>query len=475
MTLQPSANSSLAGYRLVRKLGAGSRADVFLGAAGSGSVVLKVFHPDVTLEDIGTELDALTRLDSPHLVRLVDVASTDDETPVPILERVHRGSIAAFLRDRESLEAGEVVTLLAPLAGLLPGLHRAGVTHGHIGAATVHLGSGGEPVLLGFGHCDLFARDGSIAAIDAEPSARTDRDSLAAFAIALLSRVRNAATESRVVRLIEWIDSTPRDYEFVERLETRLFDFADPVAVRLGRASELASRNDGGIAVPSRIAPLAGTHSAASPTQMPRGLSMPEPPAGMLARLDALLRNNPADALRTRALSVVKGVRKPFWVVAGAVVVALVLAISVIPQSGKPAAAATIPTATAAATATPSAAAPLPADPVQALPLLLAARTTCIRSLSVLCLDGVDDASSSAYAADAALVEQLQGGTEIPKSAIITTLTPTLVETLGNSALVRLSEDSDPALVLMIRTGAGWRIRGYLSGTASTGSPTPAD
>jgi serine/threonine protein kinase len=474
MTSHPTEASTVAGYRLVRKLGIGSRADVFLGSGETGSVVLKVFHPDVAVENIGAELDALTRLDSLHLVRLVDVASTADETPIPILERVHRGSIAALLRDRDSLEAGEVVTLLAPLAGALTGLHRAGVAHGRIGTSTVHLGSGGEPVLLGFGHCELFARDGSIAAIDAEPAAQTDRHALASLAVTLLSRVRDAATENRVVRLIEWIDSAPREYEFVERLEARMFDFADPIAVELRNGMDAAPGSEVGFAVPSRIASpqSAGLAHGSAPKAAPPQTETA--PVGTLVRLEALLSDNPVEVIRGRALSFVKGVRKPFWVVAAGVGVALVLALSLIPSSGKPAAAATIPTATATPTTIPSSAQPLPADPVQALPLLLAARSACIRSLSVLCLDGVDDASSSAYAADAALLEQLQGGTEIPKAAIITTLTPSLVETLGNSALVNLGPNSNPALVLMIRTGAGWRIRGYLSGMASTGSPTPS-
>jgi serine/threonine protein kinase len=459
MTLQQVAGNSLAGYRLVRKLGAGSRADVFLGAGQTGTVALKVFHPDVQHESIGNELDAVGRLDSPHFVRLVDVASTEDETPILILERVQRGSVAALLRDRDALERGEVVTLIAPLAGVLPTLHRLGVGHGRIGASSVHLGAGGEPVLLGFGHCDLFGRDGSIAAVDAEPAAAWDRESLAALTIALLSRVRDAATDTRVVRLIEWIDAAPREYEFVERLESRLFDFAEPVAIDFGPKAPATT------GLPARFG------------MADRVVTLPEPvagqtievAAGLLGRLDTLLRDNPVDLVRTRAFGLARGIRKPFWVAAGAVVLALILALALLPQGSSP--------ESSPAVATPPPVAPtvtepaLPGDPVLALPILLAARTGCIRSLSVLCLDGVDDQSSSAYSADAALIEQLQGGSEIPKSAIITAAGPTLVETLGDSAILSLGPNSNPASVLMIRAEAGWRIRGYLSGIQATRSP----
>jgi hypothetical protein len=459
MTPRETPDNSLAGYRLVRKLGAGSRADVFLGAGQTGTVAIKVFRSDVAAESIGIELDVLVRLDSPHLVRLVDVASTENETPILILDRVQRGSVAAFLRDRDTIERGEVVTLMAPLTSALPGLHGRGVGHGRIGASNVHLGASGEPVLLGFGHCDLFARDGSIAAIDAEPAAARDREALAALSIALLSRVRDAATDAGVIRLIEWIDAASREYEFVERLESQLFDFADPVAIEFG----------------SRAATTTGIPARFGMTD--RIPSLPEPvaapatnlPVGILGRLDALLRDNPADVLRTRAFAFAKGIRKPFWVAAGAVLLALVLALALLPHgsSPQPLPAAATPTSAAPVATTPA----LPDDPRLALPLLLAARTRCIRSLSVLCLDGVDDQSSSAYGADAALIEQLQGGSEIPKSAIIAAVAPSLVETLGDSAILALGPKSNPASVLMIRTEAGWRIRGYLSGVQATGSP----
>ena len=38
----------------------------------------------------------------------------------------------------------------------------------------------------------------------------------------------------------------------------------------------------------------------------------------------------------------------------------------------------------------------------------------------------------------------------------------TLVERLGDSALIDLPEGSDPASILLMRTADGWRIRDYV-------------
>jgi eukaryotic-like serine/threonine-protein kinase len=468
-------DNSLGGFRLLRKVGAGSRADVFLGSSETGAVVLKVFRADVTAASIGTELDALGRLASPHLVRLLDVTSADDDRPILVLDRVRRGSISALVRDRDSLERGEVVTILAPLAAALPGLHRLGIGHGRIGARNLHLGSSGEPVLLGFGHCALFARDGSIAAIDAEPAVASDRDDLASLAVALLSRIRGAATDRRVTELIEWIDAAPREFEFLERLESRLFDLADPLPIELGRRPAEPS------AVPARLGLV--DHSLPSRASSAEEDARVEPARNVLARLDAVLRDNPIDAVKTKVVAAAKGVRKRFWVATGAIVLAFVFAIALLPQNASsptaiPTAMPTGSTATREPVPTPT---PLPNDPVLALPLLLSERGRCIRDRSVLCLDNVDEQSSSAYSDDAALIQQLQGGGELSASSTLTAPAPSLTEQLGDSAILSLGRPggsstsavaAGPASVLMIENQAGWRIRGYLTGVQATGSPS---
>jgi eukaryotic-like serine/threonine-protein kinase len=447
----PASDGRLAGYRLVRKLAVGSRADLYLGVGSAGSVALKLFAPTVTRDSVAAELDALGRLDSPHLVRLRDVSGIADEHPVLVLERIAQGSVAALLASRSSLECGEAVTLLAPVAALVGELHDVGVAHGKLGASAVHLGAQGQPVLLGLGHCELFAAGSSLAVIDRQPGAARDRDALAALTLAVLARVREPA-DNRLRELTTWIESAPRAYEFPGELGERLFSCSEALPVSIGPQRDVAS------VVPARV--VAASSAEAAPDVPATAKELP-------AWVPKLLEQSPVVALRVRAFTLVRGVRPRFWVAVGAVAVALILGIALIPSGN------TAHSARAAAT-TPATPAPvhsvprLPDEPLLASKILIEARTSCFRERSVVCLDGVDESSSEALASDTALIRQVQNGGELPKNTMAGAAELTLVERLGDSALIGLGAESDPASILVIRTKAGWRIRDVLSGAQAT-------
>ena len=466
------APSTLGGYRLVRLLGAGSRADVYLGAGTLGSAAIKVFHPDILPADFGRELDALGRVPRQHCVRLLDIASGPDGLPVPILERVHRGTLAFLLRERENIQPGEAVTLLAPLARTVAALHRSGVAHSRIGAGTVHLGSAGEPVLLGFGHCELFESGSSIAALEANEAVHRDLGDLAALARLVLGATQHTAAGTRVGTMLDWVAAPATSLlpGFAAELEDRLFDLAEPLPISFERAGPAVA------GVPSRLMPVRAsdaTDAGSLASDPDRGLSSPVTETG-LGLFHGMVRNailtSPVEAVRARVLSLVRGVRRPVWAVAGAIAVALTLAIAFVPQGGS--SQATVVRAPAAGNSIAAAPIPtqsaLPDDPVSALKLLLLARAVCIRDRSVLCLDGVDEKSSGAFASDAAIVESIQAGGEVPADAVPAAARPKLIERLGDSALISLGLKSNPASALMFKGEAGWRIRSFLSGKPVT-------
>ena len=467
MTAAPVPDRVLAGYRLVRKLAAGSRADVYLGIGSQGPVALKVFAARTTRDSVGDELDALGRLDSPHLVRLIDVSSADGDLPILVLERVANGSVAGLLGQRGELECGEAVTLLAPMASLVAQLHDAGVAHCNIDARSVHLGSDAKPVLLGLGHCTLFAPGGTLAAIDTEPAAALDRDALAALSIGILHRVRNASVRTR--DLLEWLERAPRAYEFPKELEERLFSCAEPLPIGLAADRRLGSP------APARLVPTEQISVRGLPPvpELVEGPPTRPLPQWVPGWLPGLLLDNPVENLRTRALSVARGVRPRFWLAAGGIVVALLLAITLIPSGGtSPSRAApreTVPLEAVPTTIQPTPT-PLPDDPLLASTILLAARARCTRDLSILCLDSVDEASSAAFASDAALIQRIQNGGEVSKPAIADGARLTLVERLGDTALIGLA--GSPASILVIRSASGWRIRDFLSGAQATSAPS---
>ncbi len=471
----PDATTTIAGYRLVRQLGSGSRADVYLGAGEASSVALKVFREEVPGESIAAEVEALHRVDSPHVTRLLDVGGDDRGRPILALERVQRGSVAAILRERHTFEAGEVVTIVAPIAHELPALHATGVAHRGIHATNLHLGSNGEPVLLGFGHVELFARGASIAALEAHPGATADREALAALTTGLLTAVRTSGPgHDAVAEFTEWLAATPRGVDFAARLEARLFEFADPAPIDLGRERGESPK------LPQRLwatgwpseSDQPGRTDPAMPAPVPGQLA---PPGGLVGILHELLVENPVEVAKRRLAALVKGVRKPVWAMAGAVLLALILVIALLPDGSgtRTPKISTAPSPLSAA-ATPTA---LPDDPARALVILLRERNRCVHTRSVACLADVDEASSGAWDDDSDLIEESEGGSELPKSALITSSAPILTELLGDTAVLRLDPSGvgQPATVLLIKDPAGWRIRSYFSGVPSTGTSSQVD
>ena len=101
-------------------------------------------------------------------------------------------------------------------------------------------------------------------------------------------------------------------------------------------------------------------------------------------------------------------------------------------------------------------------DPLAAAVVLLQVRERCIRDLSAECLDDVDQPGSSAREADRALVAaMLDGAGSGPLPAVEGAA---LAQRWGDSALVTLAPNSEPASVLLVKGEAGWRIRDYLTG-----------
>jgi hypothetical protein len=474
--------STVAGFQLVRRLGGGTRAEVYLGVAPSGTTAaIKLYHPEVGRQSIAQELAALGRISSPYCVRLLDVAEDEAGTPVAVMSRVVAGSVARVLGDRRTIGFGEAVTILAPIAGLLPELHTCGVAHQAISAATVHFGERGEPVLLGLGHSHLFEPNPTPAVLEALDALARDRDRLALLAGFVLDRVE---APNDAGPLLRWLEALPRplSVSFAAELEQRLFDRAGATAVTIPVAGGQEQHSDS--LLPSK-SPGAGNrvHAARGAGLAPRRPRARRPTREWVA---VALGGSPLRALRKGVAEGLRTVRRPVWISAGLVAVALAAVLPLAATGFGGTAADDAPrgnrstdgvqtddratdsahTDDSAAegqggTADPSAGegpSALPDDPVEALPLLLAERTRCIADLSVLCLEAVDQSGSTALVDDRALIEATLAGTAAEYHDVVGT-SPVLRERLGDSALVGVGEQSSPASVLMIRTEAGWRVR----------------
>ena len=431
---------SLGGYRLLRTVGVGPRAEVILAHplrsdADPTPVVIKVYGEAVSEESVLAEIEALSRAAGDHVVRLIDVTSTPRGAPALILARHAAASLARLLGERQGLTAGEAITVLAPLAAALARMHSAGVAHGGIAPGAVLFDAGGSPTLGCFGRATLFAPGLPPAGLETEQGVLADVLAYGSLAAGVLEGAGAAQLAHRArtqlapgARLIAFADE--------------LFDLGEPLPV------DLRSRpQPDPVTLPARVI-------AAAPV-LAGQLDEDEPAPAWRQRLERL-----RDALGR--------VRRPVWVTAGASLAALLLALLLVPESGgaltaDPPAVGLSPSSTAVPPTVVDEAVGGD-DPVAATAVLLAAREECIRELSAECLDGIDQQGSAALAADRELVAAIAEGGGPSSVPRVEAGGVALVQRLGDSALVSLGADSEPASVLLVKGEAGWRIRDYLEG-----------
>lgn len=379
-------SDTLIGYRLVRLIGAGARAEVFLAVPAHEAgepVALKVPLPGTTESSVLVEAEALDRARGDHVVALLDLASGPLGPPVLVLQRLAGPSLAHVLADRGSVSSGEAITVLVPLHGALTRAHDQGVAHGRVGADSVLFAEGGMPVLARFGAAQLGEPGRSEAALEADPAVAADRAAFRALAVLLL---RDHLLD---LDLTEWGD-----------LPALLFSIASAAPVALsGRAVE-----------PFGLAHRSGLRG--------RDIAVPEeiPAVARHPLIESLLTRLPPRWRAGTELVLAHGrtVRRRTWILAAVALGALVTTLLMLPTSDPPVDAEPPLPAEIAPSPTPTSSVLTDDDPVAALVALIERRERCLADRSILCLDAVGQPGSAALADDQALVQALQNGAEIP-------------------------------------------------------------
>jgi eukaryotic-like serine/threonine-protein kinase len=489
--VQDAGVDTIGGYRLVRLLGFGARAEVYLGHAGTSAsgaprvAAVKLYRPGVDRLSVDTELEALGRADSPHLLQLRDVATDRSGMPSAILQRLGADNLAQILVRRDELAAGEAVTILAPLVQAVAELHRVGVAHGAVRMSNVLFDEAGTPVLAGFGAASLIAaypaggeHSLTAAQLSSDGAARADLTDLALLCRRVLDRTRQAGR--RGDELCGFLDAATSDADldaraFPHELAARLFELADPLPVTL-------------TAPPTQSLPADQllSHSSTVPSILGHGKNQGERTGGIASRTvgrhHVRHRRAPDDAGRAAWLRRFRfpriRVRTPFWVAGAVGVAVLVGALALIPSEA-PSRAVDHPVPTPAATSAPAPAGSMPSppggavvgdDPVEATRELLQARAGCLSGRSADCLSGVDQDDSAAMDNDKRLVVSGRATASAAPTAedlLFPIAGATLVERLGDGALVSIvlpGSGTAPVTVLVIRTASGWRIRDVLIG-----------
>ena len=541
-----STAAVISGFRIIRKLGEGPRAEVFLArterdaqpeqaqldaAAIPDTLAIKLYRAGVQQHDWLTEAEALERGAGAHVVGLSDIATALTDRIALVLERLEGASLEILLRDRAGLSVGEAITITAPIVETIARMHAAGVAHGAVNARAVLFSCDGAPVLARFGSAVLVEPEMPRARRAADPRLMRDVSATAVFAASVL---RSVKADREVLAALAWLEQNGHDGtpDVLTELTGRLYDLGEPAPIQFLEEHnfEPASTSDhamwlsaqAGQSVRSERTFQSGPSSG--PPIIPsfgRGLASNDELAGLTAedpegarigtqataafllptwlsgQLDQwlaaggpLARAREAIALRVpaelaerivAARTSLAMVRPRVWLIAAAVVVALITAVNVVPQGAND--------NSATDTAVDGGIRPImgtgdtganepaqisdpkvtrhPAimadDPVAAAIALAGAREQCVRDRSVLCLDGVAQAGSAALSDDQNLIRALQAGAELTASWSRNADGITILERLGDSVLLEVAgQNASVTTILMMKGKSGWRFRDYL-------------
>ena len=156
-------------YRLVRRLGVGGMASVYLGEdAGIGDpVAIKILHrrhvTDVEMvRRFFDEARAANRIEHPGIVRVFYCDRSDEVGVYPVMELLEGKTLLARWWERQGLETTLVVRVLDQVASAMEAAHAQGVIHRDLKASNVFLARdpsapGGERAkVLDFGVAKLL-------------------------------------------------------------------------------------------------------------------------------------------------------------------------------------------------------------------------------------------------------------------------------------------------------------------------------
>lgn len=517
--IAPPLAGALVGYRLIRRIASGERADVYLAAAetpepdgradedsftprtddatagadpGTAArplVAMRVYPPHVSSDSVALEIEAMSTDRGGALPALYDVAALDDGRCCLAVERLTGVSVARLLTER-TLSPGEAVTILAPIAVAIRDLAARDLVHTRLAAADILLDDAGRPRLIGLGA--LRRSPGHAHAAEHTALLRQGHVALAQLLEDVVAAVRPAGVFDDAIDLMrERLDARPF-LACEAELERRLFGATGPepiagVDVRV-RATRLPARISAPIPVPD-------PHDNEGPenedrrhtTRWAHGLrailGLAQLPDDLGTRVAVAVDAVPGAQARTRLGAAIRSRSRALTVgglIGGG---ALVLMLTLVPpataedgpdrtvsDAGAPS------PATEAATSTPSrgdspsaeheeevvaASAIAGDDAAAAARWLLERRAECFAVLDLDCLESVAQPGSAIDATDRAALVSARDGDAAPDVRYDLSTIAVTAE-MGDAVLVGLSRatpEREPASLLLVRGEAGWRLR----------------
>ncbi|MDR6975902.1 hypothetical protein J2X68_002590 [Streptomyces sp. 3330] len=154
--LQPSDPTSIGGYPLLGRLGAGGMGQVYLSRTGSGRLLaLKTIRDDLSSEPgfeerFAREIRNSDRVRSPWTVTVVDYSAPGRRPQWLATEYVPAPSLADWVAAHGPLPRTALLSLAAELCGALQAVHQAGLAHRDVKPGNVLLARD-RPRLIDFG------------------------------------------------------------------------------------------------------------------------------------------------------------------------------------------------------------------------------------------------------------------------------------------------------------------------------------
>ena len=153
-------------YLIDRKIGAGGMGNVYLGRhSETGRVAaIKELPASLAREEgfvlrFNREIEALKKLNNPHIVQLYESGTDDDETYYYAMEYVEGENLTARLRRERRIPWQETIRLGIQICAGLKHAHDAGVIHRDLKPSNLMLDKNGTIKLTDFGVAQVFAAD----------------------------------------------------------------------------------------------------------------------------------------------------------------------------------------------------------------------------------------------------------------------------------------------------------------------------
>jgi len=175
----PMAGRQVGVYKLVRRLGQGGMAAVYLAVRADGEfrqqVAIKLIRPgldsDEVLSRFRNERQTLAELDHPNIVKLLDGGRTPEASPYLVMDYVEGSPIDEYC-DNRKLSIDERLHVFLKVCGGVQYAHQKRVIHRDLKPSNILVTAEGVPKLLDFGIAKVLSPELSGQALVTQTGAR---------------------------------------------------------------------------------------------------------------------------------------------------------------------------------------------------------------------------------------------------------------------------------------------------------------